>query len=157
MNLVYRHPSGGCLYQGNFKDATNVHGLDEADIKAVVFAAREKNSAHLPDRFDVIRARLDDNPFPGEHEAHAMRRCADKISNLLAIYLENGFNVLSTCAAGKNRSGLMSGFTLVKLGVPAEQAIAMIRRARNPFALCNPAFVKMIARSSRRRSQGVVA
>src|SRR5581483_10102309 len=103
--------------------------LDKADIKVVAFGAYEKN-APLPDRFDVIRARLDDNFFPSQAQALAMNRCADKISDILLLYLTNGFNVLSTCAQGRNRSGLMTGFTLVKLGIQAEKAIAMIRHAR---------------------------
>ena len=66
INLVYRHRSGGRLYQGNFQDATDVQALDKAGIKVVVFAAYEKNYVHLPDRFDVIRARLDDSFFIGK-------------------------------------------------------------------------------------------
>lgn len=153
MNLVFRHPSGGCLYQGDFKDATNVVGLDKADVRAVVFAAYEKN-APLPDRFDVLRARLDDNFFPSQTQALDMHRCADKVWDILLIYLTNGFNVLSTCAMGLNRSGLMTGFTLVKLGIPPTRAITMIRRARGFTAMRNPAFQRLITRLG--RVQGVV-
>jgi len=157
MNLVFRHPSGGCLYQGDKKDSLDVAGLDRADIKAVVFAAYENNEKSLPDRFDVIRARLDDKFYPSQEQKRVFYDCADKVSNLLLLYLVNGFNVLSTCAAGRNRSGLMSGFTLVKLGVPAEDAITMIRRARGAFALSNPAFRKLIRAFWNRRAQRVVA
>jgi len=144
MNLVYRHPSGGCLYQGNFKDATDVRALDAAGIKAVVFAAMERNYVHLPDRFDVIRARLDDNSRPSDHEKRWIVDCADKVSDYLVRYLARGQSAMTSCNMGLNRSGIMSGFTLVKLGIPAGQAIRMIRRARGTFALCNRAFVNLI-------------
>ena len=150
MNLVFRHPSGGCLYQGNKKDSLDVYGLDQAGIKVVVFAAFENNKSHLPDRFDVIRARLGDVFFPNQAQADHIESRAEKVADVTAFYLANGFNVLSTCAAGWIRSGLVSGFTLVKCGVPGEQAIQMIRRARGPMALGNPAFRSMILNRARR-------
>jgi protein-tyrosine phosphatase len=157
MDLVFRHSSGGRLYQGDKKDSLDVVALDTTGIKTVVFAAYENNEKHLPDRFDVIRARLDDAFFMSREDEREYYRCADKVSDILLLYLANGFNVLSTCRAGRNRSGLMSGFTLVKLGFSPEQAIHMIRRARGHLALCNPAFTRLIRNFGRRRAQGAVA
>ncbi len=154
MNLVYRHHSGGRLYQGNFQDATDVQALDKARIKVVVFAAYEKNYVHLPDRFDVIRARLDDSFFIGKEAEYEYQRCARKVSKLMIFYLSRGARILSSCAQGRNRSGLLTAATLLRCGIQAEQAIRMIRQARGPFALSNPAFVRMIHAAA--RPQGVI-
>ena len=44
------------------------------------------------------------------------------------------------CQAGLNRSGLIAGLALVLGGMPAEEAIALLRSSRSPAVLCNPAF-----------------
>ncbi len=151
MNLVYRHPSGGSLWQGGRLSANSVAALRNAKIKAVVYAAIE-NQPKVPDSFDVLRARLNDDPFMGPFEAHQVARCADEVSDMLAAYIAGGENVLSSCWAGWNRSGLMTAMTLMKLtGMPADVAIARVRAARGPSALGNPVFVRIIKAAERRR------
>lgn len=150
MNLVYRHPSGGMLWQGSRKSSGNVPMLTQADIKAVMFGAIEFQPK-LPDRFDVLRVRVHDNPFMNPLDARRLAACADEVSDMLATYVENGENVLSSCWAGWNRSGLMSAMTLMKLtGMPAEVAISRVRAARGPSALGNPVFVRIIKDAERR-------
>jgi hypothetical protein len=156
MNIVFQHPSGGCLWQGDCKDARDIRALDAAGIKAVFLAAKEDCDVKLPDRFDVLRGRLDDNLWPDRNEVRYNFRCADMASDILSSYLVQGDSVLSSCKQGRNRSGLASSFLLIKQGVPAEQAIAMIRKARR-FALANPAFTRMIRGFGRARLQGAVA
>jgi protein-tyrosine phosphatase len=51
--------------------------------------------------------------------------------------------VLVTCIAGRNRSGLVTGIALQRLGVPAAQAIGLVQRNR-PDALSNPVFVQYL-------------
>lgn len=65
--------------------------------------------------------------------------------------LERGKKVLVTCAMGLNRSGLISATALVEggLATPSE-AIGLVRSARGPMALSNPAFVHAIATQLRR-------
>lgn len=57
-------------------------------------------------------------------------------------------SILVTCVAGRNRSGLVTGIALHRLGIPAAQAVGLIQR-RRPNALSNPVFVRYL--ESRRR------
>ena len=52
--------------------------------------------------------------------------------------------VLVRCEAGLNRSGLVNGLILMRDGMSAENAIALIRKKRNRFALSNSAFEKYL-------------
>ena len=49
--------------------------------------------------------------------------------------------VLVRCQAGLNRSGLVTALVLIRAGHLPQDAIALIRERRSPFALCNPTFV----------------
>ncbi len=151
MNLVYRHPSGGSLWQGGRLSSGSVRALDNAKIKAVMLGAIEFQPK-LPDRFDVLRVRAYDDPFMNSFDAHRLALCADEVSDMLAAYVAGGENVLSSCWAGWNRSGLMTAMTLMKLtGMPADVAIARVRAARGPSALGNPIFVQIVKAADRRR------
>jgi hypothetical protein len=150
MNLVFRHPrTGGELWQAGKDYANSVTHLDERRIKAVVYAASQ-NQPPMPDRFDVIRARLIDDPFMNERTAFLTAVCADQVSDLVVDYLRRGENVVSSCWAGWNRSGLMSALALVKLGMEPDTAIACVRNARGPSALGNPVFVRIVRALGRR-------
>jgi len=48
-----------------------------------------------------------------------------------------GKRVLIRCAAGWNRSGLVTALVLMKEGYGAQEAIELIREKRSPNALCN--------------------
>lgn len=143
MNLVYRHPSGGALFQGDHSDTPNIPTLDAERIRLVVFAAAAVNNHALPERFDTIRLTIDDNLYPTPEQVRQYWDVADKVSDHLVRYVLNGKSVLSTCWAGRNRSGLMSAFTLMKLGATDDQAIELVRAAR-VGGLSNPAFVRII-------------
>jgi hypothetical protein len=144
MNLVYRHPNGACIWQGDAPAARRVPVLDSLGIKAIVLAARE-HQPKLPARFDVIRARLkDDLSLRGEMLRRTIK-CADEVSDLLVGYMLRGESVLSTCWAGLNRSGLCTALTIMKLsGMPPAKVVRMVRNARGPFALSNPVFTQII-------------
>lgn len=155
MNLVYQHPSGGAIYQGDRLDAENFPVLDAARIRVVVLAAAN-NQPKLPERFDVIRVKILDNFYPTEDEAIRFWDIADLASQHLVDYLTRGESVLSTCWAGLNRSGLMTAFTLMKLGMSDEHAVRRIRMARRG-ALSNPAFVTIIrSYNAFRRRKGLM-
>lgn len=49
-------------------------------------------------------------------------------------------NVLVTCQAGLNRSGIIVATSLVLDGYTPEEAVALLREKRSPAVLCNPAF-----------------
>jgi hypothetical protein len=56
--------------------------------------------------------------------------------------------VLVRCEAGLNRSGLVTGIILLRDGMSADQAIALIRKQRSRFALSNAAFEKYLLERS---------
>lgn len=62
---------------------------------------------------------------------------------------KSGKKVLARCQAGWNRSGLVIALVLMKEGLSADEAIALIRERRSPNALCNADFVRYL-RNNRR-------
>lgn len=55
-----------------------------------------------------------------------------------------GKKVLVRCQAGWNRSGLVTALVLIREGLPAAEAIDLIREKRSPWALCNEDFVRFL-------------
>lgn len=144
MNLVYQHPSGGALWQGGNTACLDCPNLDELGIKVVVFAAMEYQP-RMPSRFDVVRAKLDDDFRMPHRIAVEVAKCADEVSDLLVNRIINGQGVLSSCWMGWNRSGLMSAITVAKLaGCDPDRAIRLVKNARGPSALSNPVFVAIV-------------
>jgi len=152
MNLVFRHPRTAAeLWQAGKNYANSVPHLDERRVGLIVYAARE-NQPPMPDRFRVIRARLIDSLRLDDRLTYLTAVCADQVSDMIVEHLRNGVSVVSSCWAGWNCAGLMSALTLVKLGMPAEDAIAAVRTARGGNALGNPIFVKIIRHLARRQA-----
>lgn len=60
-----------------------------------------------------------------------------------------GRRVLVHCAAGLNRSGVVSARALMFMGHPVADAIARVRAARVPYALSNPDFVEWLYEEAR--------
>jgi len=100
-------------------------------------------------RAHVLRVPLDDSgrpPTSGEVRlASAAGRAVAK------TYKRGGLRILTTCQQGRNRSGLVNALALVELGFRPTDAIAAIRLARGPNALCNPWFVQLVHASGGRR------
>lgn len=67
----------------------------------------------------------------------------DNASDAVLDGLSKG-KTLVHCQAGLNRSGLVAGATLMKLGYTAEAAIDLLRASRSPLVLCNQTFVKQL-------------
>ena len=90
---------------------------------------------------------------PGEGVEHHVARMADagvdagiavrvdELAGLVADAVGADRRVLVRCSGGLNRSGLVVASALVRLGHPPDEAIALVRRARGPWALTNPGFV----------------
>lgn len=57
---------------------------------------------------------------------------------------KSGKRVLSRCAAGLNRSGIITALVLIREGFTASEAIEMIRDRRSPSALFNQEFVNWL-------------
>jgi len=69
----------------------------------------------------------------------------DAIGNLGAQLIRSGHRVLSHCGMGFNRSALVAGVILNKMGVGGPQIVQRIRE-RRPGALFNEAFAEYLAR-----------
>lgn len=55
-----------------------------------------------------------------------------------------GSKCLIRCQMGYNRSGLITAAVLIRNGLSAKEAIALIRGKRSPYALSNPDFVRRL-------------
>lgn len=88
----------------------------------------------------VMRVMLNDfrPATPTEYAAAA------KAAEVAAEWYRAGKRILITCGAGLNRSGLVTGLTMRNLGFTADDAVALIRRARGPNAIKNSNFVAFI-------------
>ena len=65
----------------------------------------------------------------------------DQLAERVAAGVRDGRRVLVRCSGGLNRSGLVVACALTHLGHGTEEAIALVRAARGPWALTNPGFV----------------
>lgn len=79
---------------------------------------------------------IEDGPAP---EFATLVALADLVDSLR----QAGKRVLIHCAAGINRSGLLSAAVLIRGGYDADEAIALVRTARTG-ALNNPNFVELL-------------
>jgi protein-tyrosine phosphatase len=79
---------------------------------------------------------IEDGPAPDFSTLVAL---ADLVENMRAA----GKRILVHCAAGINRSGLLSAAALIRGGHDADEAIDLVRRARHG-ALNNPEFVELL-------------
>ena len=67
---------------------------------------------------------------------------------------KKGKRVLIRCQAGWNRSGLVMTLVLLRDGMPAKEAISLIRETRSPHALCNKHFVQFLLSQNAEDWQG---
>ncbi|MFC7493973.1 MULTISPECIES: protein-tyrosine phosphatase family protein [unclassified Nocardioides] len=65
----------------------------------------------------------------------------DVAARQVAEAVAGGRRVLVRCSGGLNRSGLVVAGALVRMGHRPDDAIALVRAARGPWALTNPGFV----------------
>ncbi len=72
----------------------------------------------------------------------------DELAVRVAEAVESGRRVLVRCSGGLNRSGLVVANALVRMGRTPEQAMALVRAARGPWSLTNPAFVQHLSTSA---------
>jgi protein-tyrosine phosphatase len=68
----------------------------------------------------------------------------DAVATLGAQLIRSGHRVLSHCGMGFNRSALIAGVILNKLGVPGKEIVTRIRE-RRPGALFNDVFANYLA------------
>jgi protein-tyrosine phosphatase len=124
--------------------ATPPEGVELAKkgVALLVLAAKEHQPppSHFPNVL-VIRAPFVDQFF--DPLSKGTLKKLDKVADKIAETMKEGGMVLVTCYAGKNRSGLLAGLALRKLGVDGKDAVKAIQKNR-PGALSNPRFRKLV-------------
>ena len=70
----------------------------------------------------------------------------EKIADYAYLDWKAGKKCLVRCQAGINRSGLMIALILMRDGISAEDAIALIRKKRSQYCLDNTHFVEYLVR-----------
>ena len=84
------------------------------------------------DKILYVYLPIDDGRLPDLDRLHA-------VADLAASLVGQGHRVLSHCGMGLNRSALVAGLALIRLGMTPEAALALIR-TRRPGALYNDVF-----------------
>lgn len=134
------------LWQGSFPAAGGE--LAGEGFKVAVFCAQEfqPRRADYPGLDLLLRCGFDDADRPPTlDEVDKIERAA-KDAVRLAI---SGNKVLISCAAGRNRSGVVMARALTLIGFPARQAIVRVQTLRKD-ALTNQHFVRWLEDGSRR-------
>ena len=90
----------------------------------------------IPDRCLYVYFPILDEDLPNLHKLHA-------IGNLGANIINSGHRVLSHCGMGFNRSALVAGVILHKLGMPGPRIVQRLRE-RRPGALFNECFAQFL-------------
>lgn len=119
----------------------------------VVFCAKElqpRNVKHHSNQVAVF-CPMDDDPYRPIDQKSA--QVIHGLSRKLSSYIQSGKSVLVTCAQGMNRSGLITGLTMVYLGWSGVDAVQTIRAKRRQSdgmtALFNPIFAQYVIASRR--------
>jgi hypothetical protein len=115
---------GGCPLEPQYlKD----QGIDVLVLSAIEFQPTQDELAMFPG-VDVILAPMEDEDSgPALHEILIANKASDKVVEALKA----NKTVLCTCAAGRNRSSLISALALIKMyGMSGTAAAAHIRASR---------------------------
>lgn len=119
----------GNLWQGGCRDGVELGGF----FKHIISLYPWERFNPQGELRTFVEIRLFDGPrVPNEKQLHAL-------ADLINVARADG-PTLVHCQAGLNRSGLVTGLALVKAGMKAEEAIALLRKSRCPAVLCNKAF-----------------
>jgi protein-tyrosine phosphatase len=129
------------LWQGAF-DAAGVlvhrHQIDMIVLCAFAFVDEDEHPG-----VTVLRIPLYDGNGPIPWNVH-------DVANQAAETFRTGGKVFVACAAGLNRSGLLTGLILTRFpGLSGMESIDLIQK-RRPGALTNPTFVRYLRGTSRR-------
>ena len=116
------------------------------------------------DRFQTVVSLYHDpgyDPAPGVH--HYFYRITDadlnpddhsaldELAAMIELELEGGKKVLVRCQAGINRSALVTGLTMLRLGTSVDRALDTMRSRRSPYVLMNRSFVAYLREVEARR------
>jgi len=154
MSLIYKHPTTqGEIHQVGFSEIPRK--LNNNNFKLIILAAEELQPRFLTSKLplanrrflsaDKIYAPMKDTIFLSDKEIKEFIKKSKKAASRVVGGVLDGKNVLVTCKAGWNRSGLITALSLKKLTKqPAKKIIGHIRKRRSLFALSNPLFVQII-------------
>ena len=130
------------LWQGGYPKRPA--SLSRQGIDMLVLAAREIQPPWetFPPGLEVVYAPMHDvDGGPSEDEAQIALSAASDVSRAL----DEGKTVLTSCAMGINRSGLINALVLMaREGLSGLDAVRRVRAAR-PGALSNGSFVRWLA------------
>lgn len=127
------------LYMGSER-ATNTNRR----FDVVVCAAEElPYPSYMKNNFEYIHVPLKDINWNFHQDMNKLLNLVD-ITAQLANVIQHGGKVLIYCQMGINRSGLLSGLTLLHLGYPYKKALQKIRK-RHRCTLMNKSFVNALA------------
>lgn len=117
-------------------------GLKNAGIDVLVLCAKEHQDATCYPGLIVIKAPGDD-----DLRVHRLARFIDGwklAAELVADHVLAGRNVLVTCMAGQNRSGLVTAIAVHHLTkMSGKDCVAHVSKSR-PFALNNGTFAQYV-------------
>ena len=100
----------------------------------------------VPNQVLYVYYPIYDEDLPNLHKLEA-------IADLAASLIRSGHKVLSHCGMGFNRSALVAGMTLCRLGMSGPEAVAHLRSCR-PGALFNERFAEFVQSMEDRRHPG---
>ncbi len=131
------------LYQGDRPPI----GADLSQFDLLVLAAKEwqprARDGHFVGVPEVYHCPLDDDGWRdlSGYETECILDCARVVAN----YLTAKKRVLVTCAAGLNRSGVISALAMrMAYDFTPNRAIMLVRHARGPHALSNGSFERLV-------------
>lgn len=117
----------------------------------------------VEDEFDLVVSLTTREGYgPADGVEHVVLRMADAtvdagtaarvddVAEQVAIAVADGRRVLVRCSGGLNRSGLVVASALVRSGRSSDEAMALVRAARGPWALTNPGFVDHLRKLPRK-------
>ena len=122
--------------------------------------SQSRTACVVTDQFDVVVSMTTREGYgPDDGVEHHVARMADagvdagiaarveELAGIVADAAAQGRTVLVRCSGGLNRSGLVVASALVRMGHAPDASIALVRAARGPWALTNPAFVTHLRRT----------
>jgi len=147
MDLIYKHPDGGSLWQSGYRDIP--HNLKLLGIQVVIYAAAEcpPLNHHKGARLEYFPNHDMMVPKTSPHYNVLLNNAKAAVPTVVEA-IKSGENVLVTCSQGVNRSSLVTGLSIRALSeIPAWEIVDLIKEKREG-TLTNGTFMGMIIDTS---------
>lgn len=139
------HKISDNLYQGGVPPSGSA--LRKAGIDVLVLCAKEWQDPTKKAHPGVIVIRCGGEDSTQPHKLAAYLPAWKQAAQQVIQHVRDGKNVLVTCMAGHNRSGIVTAMALAELtGMSGEEVVAHVQRSR-PMALNNEVFADHIIRT----------